>query len=256
MPQISDLCSAKLTFGEIDDQLSSTQSFTDSPQVLLPRVIVDNHIICVCFAILDIWDDFVDKALKSSSSIFHTRGHDFVLVHPFWCYEGWNLLSAVFQWNLPESFKKVEFRYIFGFSNFVDKVVHSWDRKSVCLSHAVYFSIICKNRLASIWLGKKYVNSNDYCSVQWSRTQADPIHLPWGIIAYLDLAFTGVVLKEQHHRHPHHGRSDLSWRGNQETGLYTRAVASPGPGLNLLQVWKFRVQVPQHIGDDYYLAHY
>ena len=88
MPQISDLCSAKLTFGEIDDQLSSTQSFTDGPQVLLPRVIVDNHIICVCFAILDIWDDFVDKALKSSSSIFHTRGHDFVLVHPFWCYEG------------------------------------------------------------------------------------------------------------------------------------------------------------------------
>ena len=47
-----------------------------------PRVIVDNHIICVCFAILDIWDDFVDKALKSSSSIFHTRGHDFVLVIP------------------------------------------------------------------------------------------------------------------------------------------------------------------------------
>lgn len=31
MPQISDLCSAKLTFGEIDDQLSSTQSFTDGP---------------------------------------------------------------------------------------------------------------------------------------------------------------------------------------------------------------------------------
>ena len=148
MPQISDLCSAKLTFGEIDDQLSSTQSFTDSPQVLLPRVIVDNHIICVCFAILDIWDDFVDKALKSSSSIFHTRGQ----------------------------VKKIEFRYIFGFSKFVDKVVHSWDGKSVCLSHAVYFSITCKNRLPSIWLGKKYANStfsitckNRLASMAWEK---------------------------------------------------------------------------------------
>ena len=36
----------------------------------------------------------------------------------------------------------MEFCYILGFSNFVDKVIHSWNREVVCLGHVVHLSVI------------------------------------------------------------------------------------------------------------------
>ena len=69
MPQISDLHSAKLTFGKIYGQLSSTQSheeLTGSSQVFFASVTEDNHIINICFTILKICDDFLDKELESN----------------------------------------------------------------------------------------------------------------------------------------------------------------------------------------------
>ena len=66
---MSDFCSAKFTFGKIYGQLSFTQSLeelTGSSYVFFPSVTEDNQIINICFTILKICDDFVDKALERS----------------------------------------------------------------------------------------------------------------------------------------------------------------------------------------------
>ena len=48
--------------------------------------------------------------------------------------------------------RRVESRCTPGFFNFV---VHSCDRRGVCRSYVVHFSVICAHTITSVWLGNK-----------------------------------------------------------------------------------------------------
>ena len=72
-------------------------------------------------------------------------------------------------------------------------------------------------------------NSN-YCSlVQQGRSLTNILFQLVDVVPYLYLPCMDVVLPEEHHGHPNHEKSHLSWKVRQGTGFHTLAVASSGP---------------------------